>query len=361
MPHAPPIATPNDPRLQSLTRELAEGAEILDGTGVWPAENWRRLAEGGVLRWFTAREWGGLEWSEPELIRGYLALSRACLTTAFILTQWSGAVRRIAAGKSRTACQELLPDLLQGNTFATVGISHLSTSRRHLGQAVLRAAETPEGFVLEGYSPWVTGGSHADTIVVGATLDDGRQVLLAAATDVPGVELGEPAKLVALSASHTGEVRFRGVAVPRNRLLAGPAENVMGGKAGANTGGLPTSALALGLAAAAIDFLQSEAFRREELTAAATAFADEQARLVDQLLLLAGGADAVLNATEMRTRANSIALRASQAALAAAKGTGFVQGHPAGRWCREALFFLVWSCPQPVVAANLCELAGMAT
>ncbi|MBW8885705.1 MAG: acyl-CoA dehydrogenase, partial [Planctomycetia bacterium] len=62
---------------------------------------------------------------------------------------------------------------------------------------------------------------------------------------------------------------------------------------------------------------------------------------------------------ELRTRANSLALRASQAALAAAKGAGYVVGHPAGRWCREALFFLVWSCPQPVLHANLCELAGI--
>jgi hypothetical protein len=61
----------------------------------------------------------------------------------------------------------------------------------------------------------------------------------------------------------------------------------------------------------------------------------------------------------LRQRANSLVQRASQAALAAAKGSGYVVGHPAGRWCREALFFLVWSCPQPVAAANLCELAGI--
>jgi alkylation response protein AidB-like acyl-CoA dehydrogenase len=63
---------------------------------------------------------------------------------------------------------------------------------------------------------------------------------------------------------------------------------------------------------------------------------------------------------ELRARANSLALRATQGALTAAKGSGYVLGHPAGRWCREALFFLVWSCPQPVVAAALCELAGLA-
>jgi hypothetical protein len=62
---------------------------------------------------------------------------------------------------------------------------------------------------------------------------------------------------------------------------------------------------------------------------------------------------------ELRQRANSLVLRSTQAALAAAKGAGYVVGHPAGRWCREALFFLVWSCPQPVLSANLCELAGI--
>jgi alkylation response protein AidB-like acyl-CoA dehydrogenase len=56
---------------------------------------------------------------------------------------------------------------------------------------------------------------------------------------------------------------------------------------------------------------------------------------------------------------NDLAMRATQAALATAKGTGYVIGHPAGRWCREALFFLIWSCPQPVMAAHLCELAGI--
>ena len=76
------------------------------------------------------------------------------------------------------------------------------------------------------------------------------------------------------------------------------------------------------------------------------------------LLALAGGEPVCTN-DELRAQANSIVLRATQAALAAAKGTGYVVGHPAGRWCREALFFLVWSCPQGVMAANLCELAGL--
>ena len=37
----------------------------------------------------------------------------------------------------------------------------------------------------------------------------------------------------------------------------------------------------------------------------------------------------------------------------ATKGAGFVRGHVAEHSVREALFFLVWSCPQPVLTAAL--------
>jgi hypothetical protein len=66
----------------------------------------------------------------------------------------------------------------------------------------------------------------------------------------------------------------------------------------------------------------------------------------------------MLTPDSIRTRANSLALRSTQALLAASKGAGFVSGHFAERAVREAMFFLVWSCPAPVVAAALRELAG---
>jgi len=63
------------------------------------------------------------------------------------------------------------------------------------------------------------------------------------------------------------------------------------------------------------------------------------------------------SAESVRQKANSLVLRAAQAYLAASKGAGFVVGHPAERTVREAMFFLVWSCPAPVVSAALREFA----
>jgi alkylation response protein AidB-like acyl-CoA dehydrogenase len=239
-----------------------------------------------------------------------------------------------------------------------VGISHLTTSRRHLAKPVLRAKEADGGFVLDGFSPWVTGAPYAQTVVTGATLDDGRQILVALPTDLPGVAVPPPLKLVGLSASQTGPVNCDRVFVPHKHLLAGPVEEVMKQGAGARTGGLQTSTLAVGLADAAIAFLEDERQRRHDLSNPATALRSEWMLARRDLLALADG-ETVCTTENLRARANSLVLRAAQAVLAAAKGTGYVVGHPAGRWCREALFFLVWSCPQPVLAANLCELAGI--
>ncbi len=350
--------TPEGSALDLLCAELAARAGGLDVSGAWPEEQLRLLGEAGVYRWFLPRDLGGLDWNEQDLAHGYMRLAAACLTTTFILTQRSGAVRRIADCENQAVQQRLLPTLADGTSFATVGISHLTTSRRHLAKPVLAARETAAGIVLDGYSPWVTGTAHADTVVLGATLDDGRQILVALPMLLPGISTPPHAQLLGLTASHTGPLECHHVEVDRAWLLDGPAENVMAGRSGTKTGGLQTSALAIGLSSSAIEFLERESEKRNDLANAAANLRHEHSQLESDLLGTAAGLE-ICSGDELRARANSLVLRSAQAALAAAKGTGYVVGHPAGRWCREALFFLVWSCPQPVMTANLCELAGL--
>lgn len=372
--------------LRELGDRLREEAAETDRTGRWPAEQLRLCGAAGVYEWFLGPEWGGRGWSDEQVVHGYLALSAACLTTTFILTQRTGACRRIAGSANEVLKQRLLPGLVQGTLFATVGISHLTTSRRYLSKPVLTAEATSAGFRLNGMSPWVTGGAAADVIVTAATyVENGavtdRQLLMAVPTNMVGVRVGEPLPLIGVSASSTGPVHFDGVDVPRDWQIAGPVANVMTSGVGGSTGGYETSTLALGLAQAAIDYMAAEAAKRPDLREPMLALGAEYQVLLDDLLCVVRGDTSCRTENaispdhsalamdrsvhspskeSIRQRANSLVLRATQAALTAAKGAGYVVGHPAGRWCREALFFLVWSCPQPVANANLCELAGIA-
>jgi alkylation response protein AidB-like acyl-CoA dehydrogenase len=357
------ITSSDDPALAELCDQLAEQTAELDRTGRWPAAQLQLCGDYGVFEWFLERQWGGQGWDEEQVVRGYLALSAACLTTTFVITQRTGACRRIAGCDNQMLKERLLPGLASGEQFATVGISHLTTSRRHLAKPVLTATAIPGGFRLDGLSPWVTGGSAADVLVLAATVvEDGeatdRQLLVAVSKHRPGLNVAPPLPLIGVSASWTGPVHLESVEVTTDWVIAGPRPDVMASGVGAATGGYETSTLAIGVAQASLKYLADEAQRRPELAGPLAAFSREHNELRNDLLAVVRG-EGRCTKESIRQRANSLVLRASQAALAAAKGSGYVVGHPAGRWCREALFFLVWSCPQPVANANLCELAGI--
>ena len=359
-----PITSTDDPALAVLCNQLADRADAVDASGEWPGRGLAMCGHRGVFRWFIDPAFGGLGWDNEQVVRGYLALSAACLTTTFVITQRTGACRRIADGQNDDLRNRLLPELATGGMFATVGVSHLTTSHRHLARPVLRAQRQADGWRLDGFAPWVTGGDHADLVVIGADVmhedkPTGEQILLGVPTDLPGVSAPEPPQFVGVSASHTGRMVFDDVEVSDEWLIQGPVENVMLAGRASTPGGHETSTLAIGLASAAIGFLRDESEVRADLMPIRKALEGEHAEVLDDLLAIARG-EPNCSPQELRQRANSLVLRAAQASLAAAKGTGYVTGHPTGRWCREALFFLVWSCPQPVMNANLCELAGIA-
>ncbi len=357
------ISTPADDSLEVLCGRLSELAQKTAANGLWPEEQLRLCGEAGIFRWFLPKIYGGLEWSEADITRGYLALSKACLSTTFTITQRVGACRRIAACGNEPLKERLLPKLLTAETFATVGISHLTTSRRHLNKPPVLARETDVGFLINGMIPWVTGAENADTIVVGAVLETesgptDEEILIALPTNLPGASTPEPFDMVGLTASRTGPVVLDQVTVPKNQLIDGPLPEVIKhGKAG-RPGGPQTSTLATGAASASIAILADEASRRPELVAVHDALAEEHEQIVERLLAAAEGSP-TCEASELRRQANSHVLRASQAALTATKGAGYLSTAAAGRFCQESLFFLVWSCPQVVQNANLCELAGL--
>jgi alkylation response protein AidB-like acyl-CoA dehydrogenase len=240
--------------LDAHTTALLEcHAEAADRDAVWPTATWTALRQAGVLGWCVPRAHGGADWDAVALLAGYESLAAACLTTAFLLSQREAACRRLRDGDNPTLAAELLPSLARGETFATVGLSQLTTSRQHGGPA-LRARLVGDRLCLDGSIPWVTGAAHAAHVVLGATLDDGRQVLAVLPRTTAGVVVGPAFDLMALQGSLTAEVHLHGVELDARWLLAGPVANVTAARRG-STGGLETSCLALGLTKAATAYL----------------------------------------------------------------------------------------------------------
>lgn len=334
---------------------LAAHADGADACSDWPSASWEQICKAGILRWSIPTEHGGLGLSPIELLTGYEQLAGACLTTAFILSQREAAVRRLCGYPCEELQRRFLPALARGEIFATVGLSQLTTSHLHQGPALVATPLSADSWQLDGIVPWVTGADPADIILIGATQSDGRQLLFLLPRKQAGVTVEAPANLMALAGSRTAVMRCDRIVLGREWLLAGPVENVLGG-GGRGVGGLETSCLALGLAGAAIEYLREESEKRRDLAEVAQRFEAARRPARGRLHAAAGGSLDNKGIVALRVECTQLVLRATQVALTVAKGAGFVAPHPAQRWARQGLFFLVWSCPRPAAEGIVAEL-----
>jgi butyryl-CoA dehydrogenase len=354
--------TEPDADLESLGKiaaQLAEADGPADDGLQWPDDLWRMLERAGATRWSLWEEFGGSGCPRPLLVQRYAQLAGGSLTAVFILSQHDAGVRRLQAAPENDVAARWLSAIGQGQAFTTVGISHLTTSRR-LGTQPVKAVEVAPGtYRLDGTIPWVTAAERADVLVTGAVLDDGRQMLIALPADRAGVEVRPPFPLAALQASCTTEVVLKETEVDDVELLAGPASDILSNPGAVGTAGLETSALALGQARVALSALVELSPDRADLAEPLEVLCDNWRTAWGQLIAQARGEPDAVSPGQIRTQANSLVLRSTQAYLTARRGTGFLRTEPAQRWARQALFFLVWSCPTPVANAAIRDLAGL--
>jgi alkylation response protein AidB-like acyl-CoA dehydrogenase len=307
----------------------------------WPEELLREHAE--AFRWAMPRAFGGEELEPLELHRRYEQLARKSLALALILTQRDSAVGIIAAGGN----DRLLAEVRDG-AFVTVGIAQLSTSR----QGGAPALAYRDGRV-DGVIPWATGAAKAKYIVAGAAADSGRQILFALPSDAPGVAIEPPLPLVALRETWTSRVRCENVEIGRDLLLLGPAPNVLSLRR--RSVPIPQAFLALGHARGGVDLIaEHNSDRARNLVRKF----GEQIDALHVRVVAACQSDADPQIIPLlRGECNELALRVTHAAVALYKGNALLLSHPAQRLAREAMFLLVWSCPDPVIDCTVDLLA----
>lgn len=345
----------------SILDAVRERSGQVDRTASWPAQDLDALASAGAMRWAVPNDVGGEGLAPLDLYRGYEQIAAASLTLALILSQRDSAVATIASAQGFALRDRLLGALRDNAVFTTVGVAQLTTSRQG-GRPALLATWAAGGWRLDGMIPWATGAASSDFIVAGAALDDGNQLLFLlptgkALTDpvlaqdlsgAAGVTIDPPLPLVALRASWTGQVRCDGVLIPETLVLRGPEPKVLGHRQ--HTLPLGQAFLAMGLCRGGLDLI---AAHRSAAASRSFERLDHQlARLRQQVLDLSASGreqEAVAAAPSLRGECNDLAIRITHAAVALYKGTALLDTHPAQRLAREAMFLLVWSCPDPVI------------
>jgi alkylation response protein AidB-like acyl-CoA dehydrogenase len=339
----------------NVLADIRARATEFDISGDFPALDMAALAANGAMRWIVPKEFGGDELSPLDLHLKYEELAAASLATALILTQRDSAVAFVDASESFGKRTRYLNHFAENLNFTTVGIAQLTTSRQG-GAPALRAQRVNNGYLLNGIIPWCTAAVMADFIVAGAALPDGQQILFLMESHLSGVTIDRPMQLVALRSTFTTSITFKDVLLDERWLLRGPTQAALAGRK--KNLALGQTFLAMGLCRSALDLIASHDSDRAR--SAGTRFEQQLTELRQEILTLSQpGREADAGAANARLRGscNELALRITHAAVTLYKGSALLADHPAQRLAREALFLLVWSCPNPVIDCTVDLLA----
>ena len=340
--------------LDALRQTLAKNATRYDRAGAWPTESLIALEQAGAWKWVIPSRYGGLEREAISHLEGYEAIAAGCMSTLLILANRDGACELIAACDNEPLKSELLPALAENSVMATVGISQLTTSHQS-GPPALTASPADGGFVLDGFMPWVTSAEKCQYLVTGAILPDGNQLLVAAPTSAPGMQIEPPMELMAMQGTLTSLVRCRQVFVEKRVVLRGPAPRVLATKSGVKPSLVAASGV--GLASAMLEIMGRCA--TGSWTRTLERWTSRHSELRRTVFGFAASPDAKTNdaeKTRIRILVNDLLARLAAAVLTFSKGSGLLRDQDAQRLVREAMFFQVWAAPEDVRAGTVAML-----
>lgn len=338
---------------ETALANIAERANALDQNSAWVAEDLAELAAAGAMKWAVPKEFGGTDLDGFTLQEKYEQIAAASLATALVFSQRDAAIGFIEKSENAALREQLLTQLAANEVWTTIGISHITTSTQ---PGALTAEMRPDGIELNGTIPWSTGARFSDFLVAAARVHGGEPVVFVLPTNLPGVTIGESLPLAALTAAHTSAVHCDRVHLGKEMLLSGPAADAMGGR---------SRSVRIGQAFAALG-LTTNALRliaKIDHPSARTTY-DTLRKQLHEIRHSVHTANAHVDPHDLQTvpmlrsELNSLALRATHAAVTLHKGTALRVDHPAQRLAREALFLLVWSSPMSVVDRNLELLSG---
>jgi alkylation response protein AidB-like acyl-CoA dehydrogenase len=339
----------------AVLREIRQRAGDYERDFRWPSLDLQALAACGALRWAVSRDHGGDDLPALDLHLKYEELARASLATALILTQRDSAVGLIDGATNGPNRSVMLNRFAKATYWVTVGIAQLTTSRQG-GPPALRAEEVDGGYRLNGVIPWCTGAQITPFIVAGAVLPDGKQILFILEQHAQGVTIEDAMDLVALRSTLTNSLKLKDVNLADPWVLTGPVDKALAKRKKHLE--LGQAFLGTGLSAAALDLITDH--RSDAARDAGKRFTDQLTALRDEMLALSQAGrepQAAEAAPRIRGAVNDLAIRVTHAAVALYKGTALLSTHPAQRLAREAMFLLVWSCPNPVIDCTVDVLA----
>ncbi len=211
-----------------FTKErVIPAAAELDEEERFPTELYREAFELGLTNLEVPEAYGGigLPCLDHCLVLEEIAYGCVAVQTTFTANNL-GAMPLIVAGTDAQKSR-YLGRLMAEPIFAAFCCSEPDAGSDVAGLST-RYERHGDDYVLNGQKRWITNGNHASWFTVFATRDRAMRhkgiACFVVDSDTPGVRIGKKEKKLGQRASHTVDVIFEDVKIPRDAMVGGEGE-----------------------------------------------------------------------------------------------------------------------------------------
>jgi alkylation response protein AidB-like acyl-CoA dehydrogenase len=333
------------------TTELAPRAAEFEERGECPREVFRLLGRAGLLGLGYDEEHGGGGQPYVVYLQVLEELASAWAAVALGISVHTLSCFPLATYGSDQQKKRWLPDMLGGELLGAYCLSEAG-SGSDAASLQARARRDGDSYLLTGTKAWVTHGGVADYYDVFCRTSDDRSrgiSMLLADAETPGLLPQPPERKMGLRSSPTAQIVLDNARVDADRLIGGEGAGLRMALAALDGGRLGISAVATGVAQAALDAATAYAKQRVQFGQRIVDFQGVSFMLADMATGVEAARALYLSAARRRDAGASYGPQASMAKLFATDnamkvttdavqvlgGYGYTTEFPVERYMRE--------------------------
>ncbi len=190
-----------------------------------PPEMLRTFGEMGFLGVNLPEEYGGLGLGHIEALIVLEEFAQVSNAVAFpVFEALTGPVRTIDRFGSPEMKARILPEVIKGEKIVAVSMSEPDAGTA-LTDLTTKAVPDGNGYIVNGYKRWTSGGGHSDYYVTYCrfTDDPGAKGIgaILLEKDMPGLQFGKREELMGFRGIPTADYAIEDVKVPGENVIIG--------------------------------------------------------------------------------------------------------------------------------------------
>jgi alkylation response protein AidB-like acyl-CoA dehydrogenase len=345
--------------IRDMVRDFAESeimpiAAQIDKDGQFPADNFKRMGELGLLGLPWPEQYGGAGGDTVCYAIATEEISRACgshgLSYAAHVSRGSSPIYLFGTEEQK---KKYLVPLAKGEAIGALGLTEPEAGS-DAGSTKTTAALDGNHWVINGAKSLITNGPIAQTLIVVARTDPSSMgsrgiSTFIVETDTPGFSVGKIEDKMGLKGSPTSQLFFEDCRIPKDHLLGKEGDGFKQILKVLDGGRISIGAMALGLGQAALEAAISYARDRQQFGRPIAEFQAVQWMIADAATRLEGGRLLILKAACLEDEGKKFTKEAAMGKLFASEaaelacynalqihaGYGYTKDYPVERFYRD--------------------------